>query len=158
MQLPMIKCLDDCNDINCIDRIRAWICENGDQHMLLEVEWPGIQRERPFCSSNFDGFWREVLGHELADWKSNNLGWDGRNVKCILPVPKELVRKCESYTTNETEYPCSKCQCGYSRVISDWYSQSDFLNWTIICFICKLRSIDLKIKIETTNQNQKPIS
>ena len=72
MDAPMIKSLNNCDDVNCINTARSRGSKDGDQHMFLQREWPWIQQKRPFCEWHSDWSGGKGCSHEFPKWEGNN--------------------------------------------------------------------------------------
>ena len=132
MEASVVKGLHYGNDINSINRIGAWIRKYGDQDMLFHVERPWVKWKWPFCHWNPDGFCRESRCHQFSDWKNNNLSRDRWYGEWILTIAKELIQEGQQTATSQTQNPCSEGQSRQCWIISDWNSQSNLFDRTIV--------------------------
>lgn len=52
MDLAMVECLDNGDDVNCVNTTGTGTSKDGYQYMLFKTEGPGIQREAPIRKRN----------------------------------------------------------------------------------------------------------
>ena len=99
MDLPVVEGLNNGNDVDCVVSAGPGVGEDGDEDVLLEVERPRVQRERPAAGEgHLDGPLGERRRHELADGKDENLRRHGGDVDLVGSVGEELVDKPQDDT------------------------------------------------------------
>lgn len=131
----MVKSLYDGNDVHCVDTARARVCEDGDQHMLLQGEGAGVHREGPARERHVDGCGREGRGHQPAQRKDRDLSTHGRYRNLVLAVAEELVQEGQDHAGRDPEDPCSERQGRLLRVVGDRDREPDLLDRVVVNFL-----------------------
>lgn len=93
--------------MNGVDGAGAGVGEYGDEHMLLDVEGAGIERELPPAPPEEDAV-GDLRRHELAQRHDGDLSGDGGDRQRLRPVPEELVQEGEQDAGEGAEEPHSE--------------------------------------------------
>lgn len=91
IDISMIEGPDNGDDVYGIDAAGAGVGENGDETVLLHIERPRVEGERPAGEGNPDVLLRQRGGEESADRERDDLDADWADVELIRPVAEELV-------------------------------------------------------------------
>lgn len=85
-----VEYLDSADDMNGVGIPSAGVGEDGNEHMLFDIEGPGVEAELVACAPE-ENPWGEGGGHEVAERDDCDLGGDGGYGEWLPAVPEELV-------------------------------------------------------------------
>lgn len=128
--------------MNGVNRPGTRIRENGDEHVLLDIERSRIQRELPPLPFKKNPV-RYMGRHQTAQWDHRDLGRDCRDGKRLGPVPEELVKEWQERAGENPEDPHSECEHGKGRVIGSGHGQGHLLDRRVflLLFLLLLRVV-----------------
>lgn len=95
---------------------RTGVGEDGDEHMLLHVKRPGIERELPPAAREED-FGRQYPGKEVAEGNDGDLRRHGGDGERLLAEPEELVDEGEEEAGDGAEEVGSEGEGWERRVV-----------------------------------------
>ena len=104
------------------------VSEDGDEHMLFDIEWPRVERESPLSSRHPHRSPWQHPGHQMSQWKGNNLNGNGRDVQRLRTVCEECVDDGEEDVGQDTQDEGSECKAWKGWVIRCPHSQLHLLN------------------------------
>ena len=105
----------------------AGVGEDGDQDMLLHVEWPRIEGERPRPAPE-EGALRQCCRHEAAQRKHGDLRRDGGDGERLLAIPEESVEEGKSGAGRCAQHPHPERQHRRRRVVPNRHRQRHLLD------------------------------
>lgn len=108
VELAVVEGLDNCDDVDGIDRAGAGAGKDGDEDVLLEAKGAGVEGEGPAEEGELEDLIGEGGGHELPHGEDDDLRGDGADVQRVLPVPEELVDESKHHAADEPQKPCSE--------------------------------------------------
>ena len=110
------------DDVDGIDGAGAGVGEDGDEHVLLDIERPRIKRELPRPATE-EGVLRQSRRHEAAERHDGDLRRDGGDGERLLAVPEELVEEGEHRARRRPQHPHPERQHRRLRLVAHWHRQ-----------------------------------
>lgn len=91
-QVLLVKKLYSAHYMNGVDVASPGVGENGDEHVLLDIEGARVEREFPFLPLEENAF-RNQRCHEAAERDHRDLSRDRGEGERLPAVPEELVEE-----------------------------------------------------------------
>lgn len=121
-----------------INRPGTRVRENGDEHVFLDVERPGIQGEFPPLPLEENPV-RYLGRHQLSQRDHRDLGRDGGDGERLRPVPEELVEERQEHAGQDPEDPHAECEHGQGRVVGGEHGEGHLSDRRVLLLLSFLR-------------------